>query len=285
MNEKQRRPGESRTLFFFENDDQRQHSLLDGISEYLKDSNSLDILPALTTTTKTTDRGGDDSGKNQFPGNITNQLKVCPMIPPNLHGAVKVQMDNIPSMEEMEKTYSFLEDGGRYKPEHCISRHRVAIIVPFRAREEHLRTFLFHMHSFLPRQQVDYGIFIVEQDGNGAFNRAMLLNVGAAEALKSYDFQCFIFHDVDLLPEDDRNLYTCPVQPRHMSVAINNFLYRLPYDDIFGGVSAMTVDQFRQVNGFSNMFWGWGGEDDDMSNRLRQKKLYISRYPANIARK
>ena len=64
-----------------------------------------------------------------------------------------------------------------------------------------------------------------------------------------------------------------------------SFLYRLPYDDIFGGVSAMTVDQFRQVNGFSNMFWGWGGEDDDMSNRLRQKKLYISRYPANIASK
>ena len=63
-----------------------------------------------------------------------------------------------------------------------------------------------------------------------------------------------------------------------------SFLYRLPYDDIFGGVSAVTVDQFRQVNGFSNMFWGWGGEDDDMSNRLRQKKLYISRYPANIAR-
>jgi hypothetical protein len=58
----------------------------------------------------------------------------------------------------------------------------------------------------------------------------------------------------------------------------------LPYDDIFGGVSAMSVDHFRQVNGFSNIFWGWGGEDDDMSNRLRQKKLYISRYPANIAR-
>lgn len=62
--------------------------------------------------------------------------------------------------------------------------------------------------------------------GKGPFNRAMLLNVGAAEALKQYDFQCFIFHDVDLLPEDDRNLYTCPTQPRHMSVAINSFLYR-----------------------------------------------------------
>ena len=59
------------------------------------------------------------------------------------------------------------------------------------------------------------------------------------------DYQCFIFHDVDLLPEDDRNLYTCPIQPRHMSVSIDSFLYRLPYDDIFGGVSALTVDQFQ----------------------------------------
>ena len=84
-----------------------------------------------------------------------------------------------------------------------------------------MKTKILMFFCWYYRQQVDYGIFIVEQDGSGAFNRAMLLNVGAAEALKSYDFQCFIFHDVDLLPEDDRNLYTCPVQPRHMSVAIN----------------------------------------------------------------
>ena len=31
--------------------------------------------------------------------------------------------------------------------------------------------------------------------------------------------------------------------------------------------------QFKKVNGFSNQFWGWGGEDDDMSNRIRNKKL------------
>ena len=33
----------------------------------------------------------------------------------------------------------------------------------------------------------------------------MLMNVGAAEALKAGDFQCFVFHDVDLVPEDDRS--------------------------------------------------------------------------------
>ncbi|CAG2110788.1 unnamed protein product, partial [Medioppia subpectinata] len=90
------------------------------------------------------------------------------------------------------------------------------------------------------------------------------MNIGFLEAMKQYDYQCFIFHDVDLIPEDDRNLYTCPDQPRHMSVAIDKFSYRLPYKDLFGGVSALTTEQFKKINGFSNEFWGWGGEDDDM---------------------
>ncbi len=60
------------------------------------------------------------------------------------------------------------------------------------------------------------------------FNRGMLMNIGAAEAIKlsSGQLDCFIFHDVDLLPEDDRNLYTCPDQPRHMSAAVDIFHYR-----------------------------------------------------------
>lgn len=61
-------------------------------------------------------------------------------------------------------------------------------------------------------------------------------------------------------------------------------LYRLPYADLFGGVSAVSREQFRLVNGFSNVFWGWGGEDDDMANRIKAHGLHISRYPANVAR-
>ena len=93
-----------------------------------------------------------------------------------------------------------------------------------------------------------------------------------------------MFHDVDLLPEDDRNLYTCPQQPRHMSVAVDKFKYKLPYKQIFGGVAAIRTDQFKRLNGFSNLFWGWGGEDDDMSKRIHYRKLKIIRYRAEIAR-
>jgi len=39
-------------------------------------------------------------------------------------------------------------------------------------------------------------------------------------------------------------------------------LFRLPYRTIFGGVSALTIEQFTSVNGFSNQYFGWGGEDD-----------------------
>ena len=35
-----------------------------------------------------------------------------------------------------------------------------------------------------------YGVYVVEQDGKTPFNRAMLMNVGAAEAVKQ---QVFIF--------------------------------------------------------------------------------------------
>lgn len=65
---------------------------------------------------------------------------------------------------------------------------------------------------------------------------------------------------------------------------IGSALLRLPYADLFGGVSAMSREQFRLVNGFSNVFWGWGGEDDDMANRIKAHGLHISRYPANVAR-
>jgi hypothetical protein len=50
------------------------------------------------------------------------------------------------------------------------------------------------------------------------------------------------------------------------------------YSEIFGGVTALTVSQMSAVNGFSNDYWGWGGEDDDMSQRIRRgAKLQIER--------
>ena len=68
-----------------------------------------------------------------------------------------------------------------------------------------------------------------------------------------YFFLNIFKHDVDLLPEDDRNMYTCYNQPRHLSVSIDKFHYTLPYDYLVGGVFAIRTEQYRLVNGYSNV--------------------------------
>lgn len=62
-----------------------------------------------------------------------------------------------------------LEPGGHYRPQECQARDRVAIVVPYRDRAQHLRTLLLNLHALLQRQQLDYGIFVIEQTGKCQF--------------------------------------------------------------------------------------------------------------------
>ncbi|KAF7667205.1 hypothetical protein LDENG_00073140, partial [Lucifuga dentata] len=39
----------------------------------------------------------------------------------------------------------------------------VAIIIPFRHRENHLKYWLHYLHPILRRQKIDYGIYIINQ--------------------------------------------------------------------------------------------------------------------------
>ena len=104
----------------------------------------------------------------------------------------------------------------------------VSLEVWFRAREAHLLTWLRHMHPILARQQLDYQVFLVEQADQWPFNRAALLNVGVAETKQFGNFSCFVFHDVDILPEDDRAVYGCPEgEALHLAVAVSRWKYRL----------------------------------------------------------
>nr|CAH8871304.1 unnamed protein product [Trichobilharzia regenti] len=182
------------------------------------------------------------------------------------------------------KTQSLEKFVGMWRPVDCDPTERLAIIVPYRNRDSHLRMFLEHMHSFLRKQRLMYTIFVINQDGTTHFNRALLLNIGFIESMRVAKFDCFIFHDVDLLPEDDRNTYRCSNQPRHLSVAVDKFSYHLPYQQIFGGAVALTREQFVKVGGFSNLYYGWGGEDDDLYARVINAKYIIVRYPEEIAR-
>ncbi|TKS82402.1 Beta-1,4-galactosyltransferase 3 [Collichthys lucidus] len=114
--------------------------------------------------------------------------------------------------------------------------------------------------------------------------RAKLMNVGFREAMKEEDWDCLFFHDVDLIPEDDRNTYICDSNPKHAAIAMDKFGYKLPYKMYFGGVSALTPLHYLKMNGFPNNYWGWGGEDDDIGVRVSLAGMYITRPSLKVGR-
>lgn len=111
------------------------------------------------------------------------------------------------------------------------------------------------MHVYLVGHNVSYGIYLVEPLNGLKFNRGLLMNAGFLEALKESSlmfneaknmsnstqdtnsssstttkpyWDCFVFHDVDMIPENDMLQYTCDNQyPIHFAVAVSKFDYRL----------------------------------------------------------
>jgi hypothetical protein len=160
----------------------------------------------------------------------------------------------------------------------------VAIIVPYRDqegqnREKELCVFAAHMKHMMELLVKDqkikkYHIYVIEQSDGLKFNRGLLLNIGAHLAHKSYD--TLIFHDVDLLPENDlRHWYACTPEkgkPIHIASCWKD---RYSGTSYFGGIVSFLSDDFKQVNGFPNSFWGWGGEDDALRERCRQNNFRI----------
>ena len=73
-----------------------------------------------------------------------------------------------------EDTYA---DGCWYSDEKK-RRRDVAIVIPFKKREGHLKLLLPWLSYFLQSQRISYCIFVVEQKDNGRFNKAYLMNAG-----------------------------------------------------------------------------------------------------------
>lgn len=217
----------------------------------------------------------------QPPIREANGTMACTIPPPGLVAWMDVKT-GITEAEAMANLTN-VRKGGSWWPQECLAPWRVAIVVPYRDRENMLGPFLNHMHPFLQRQKLNYTIYIVEQTAEKSFNKAMMLNIGYKHAQAQGPWDCYVFHDIDCIPEDDRNLYYCSTQPRHLAVSPDKFYYSLLYSSCFGGACLMDERQMERVNGWSNRFYGWGGEDDDMWERIHAEGMEVRRYPGFIA--
>jgi hypothetical protein len=148
---------------------------------------------------------------------------------------------------------------------------KLGIIVPYRNRYEHLQLFKNYIQNYLNDKNIVYELIIVEQDNARLFNRGMLLNIGFIEA-KKLKCDYVVFHDVDMLPNEVD--YSYSDVPLHLSTDFlleNDEKPRTIFDEYFGGVTLFPINYFEEIDGYSNKYWGWGYEDNDLLLRCKEK--------------
>jgi hypothetical protein len=151
----------------------------------------------------------------------------------------------------------------------------VAIIVPTRDRDWQWSIFKRHMCKFWTSNSTRLHVWRIEQTQKGSFNRARLFNVGfKLHQQIQQQTSCIAVNDVDLLPEQNVDFTTCP-WPTHVSSEPEHFQWRVPYPNYVGGVFMASPEYWLHLNGMSNSFWGWGGEDDELYERIKIKGLLI----------
>jgi hypothetical protein len=143
--------------------------------------------------------------------NISNRNNLCAEIPRGLLGHFEIQEppNTFKSFSsKVTGNYSFLnglQSGGSWRPKNCQARDRIAIVLPYRNREDNLNWWLYNMHPFLQRQELDYSVFVVEQMFHEKFNKGILMNAAFKlifdrNITNSPKYDCIFYHDVDMIP-------------------------------------------------------------------------------------
>jgi len=161
----------------------------------------------------------------------------------------------------------------------------LAIIIPYRDREEHLKQFIPYMKNYLTKKGFTFDFYVIEQEQGKPFNRGKLLNIGYKVANQSGEYTSVVLHDVDMLPVNVD--YSSNTIPTHLASEAEQFGWKLPmggtYEAYFGGITLFPNSIFDEINGYSNDYWGWGAEDDDLLHRVKSSGFeWTRRYPGAV---
>jgi hypothetical protein len=141
--------------------------------------------------------------------------------------------------------------------------HKLGICIPYRNRKEHLEKLIPHLSKHLTERGINHKFYVGHQVDEKLFNRGAMKNIAAKFA---FDDGCdyIAWHDVDMLPHEESD-YSYPSEnPIHIATKLSKYNYGLGYDQYFGGVVLFTKEQAELTNGYSNDYWDWGQEDDDL---------------------
>jgi hypothetical protein len=146
--------------------------------------------------------------------------------------------------------------------------HKLGICIPYRRREQHLKQLVPHLSKHLTDRGIEHKFYVAHQIDDNLFNRGAMKNIAAKHAFED-GCDYVAWHDVDMLPyNSDGEIgpdYSYPEEyPLHIATKLSKYGYGLGYDQYFGGVVLFTKEHIEKTNGYSNGYWDWGMEDDDL---------------------
>ena len=135
---------------------------------------------------------------------------------------------------------------------------KINIIIPVMNRELELEDFIINIEPLFKHLNINYRIYIIEQNNNTKFNRGKLLNIGFIEANKDNFANYYYFTDCDIYPLNFNTFnINCYDEIVHLYGNENNL----------GGVMIINKDNYKLINGHSNNYSGWGLEDNNIMDR------------------
>lgn len=153
------------------------------------------------------------------------------------------------------------------------------ILYPYRARppqefrKNELSKHMKVLEGYLVERGIDFKMRVLEQMDDLPFNKGRLLNVGFLEAMREFEGKgmgdkvpYFCIHNTDLFPIENVD-YTF----------VNGIRDIHGYIGGVGGITLYDYLSYRQFKGYPNDFFGWGGEDIAVLNRILSCKISIDR--------
>ena len=140
---------------------------------------------------------------------------------------------------------------------------KLGVCVPYRNREEHLNIFVPRVGKYLKEQGIEFQMYFAHQVDDKLFNRGATKNIAAKHAIED-GCDYVVFHDIDMIPEEGTDYSFPKDNPIHIATQISQMDYELKYHEYFGGAVLFSKEQLKATNGYSNDYWDWGMEDDDL---------------------
>jgi len=154
---------------------------------------------------------------------------------------------------------------------------KLGVCVPYRNREAHLKEFVPKVGKYLEERGIEYCMYFGHQVDDKLFNRGAMKNIAAKHAFED-GCDYIVWHDIDMIPEEGCDYSFPKDNPIHIATNISQMNYELKYEEYFGGAILFSKEQVEKTNGYSNDYWDWGMEDDDLFWRCNLEGYVDNRY-------